>query len=77
MASLHADTLREQFDMNGFVRRLAPILPLSLTIWCGYDAVIAMQQGRTGGAIWEAAKALIFVGVAFLIYDTGKRIPDR
>jgi hypothetical protein len=63
--------------MNGFVRRLAPILPLSLTIWCGYDAVIAIQQGRTGGAIWEAVKALLFLCMAYGIHETGKRIPDR
>lgn len=62
--------------MNGFARRVAPVLPLVLTVWCGYDAVIAAQAGRTGKAIWEGVKALLFLGVAYLINDTGKRFSD-
>jgi hypothetical protein len=62
--------------MGGLARRLAPILPLLLTLWCTYDAVMAVQQGRTGKAVWEAVKALLFVGVAYLMNDTGKRISD-
>lgn len=63
--------------MGGVTRRLAPVLPLLLTAWCGYDAVMAAQQGRTGKAIWEAVKALLFIGVAYLMNDTGKRFSDR
>lgn len=62
--------------MNGFIRRLAPVLPLLLTVWCAYDAVMAVQQGRTGKAIWEGVKALLFIGVAYLMNDTGKRFSD-
>lgn len=58
------------------MRRVAPVLPLILTVWCAYDAVMAAQQGRTGKAIWEAAKAVLFVGLAYLINDTGKRFTD-
>jgi len=63
--------------VSGVTRRLAPVLPLLLTVWCGYDAVMAAQQGRTAKAVWEAVKALLFVGVAYLINDTGKRFSDR
>jgi hypothetical protein len=59
-----------------FTKRIAPLLPLILTVWCAYDAVMAAQQGRTGKAIWEGVKALLFVGVAYLINDTGKRFSD-
>ena len=62
--------------MNGLLRRMAPVLPLALTVWCAYDAVVAVQQGRTGKAVWEGVKALLFVGVAYLMYDTGKRFSD-
>ena len=62
--------------MNGFTRRLAPVLPLLMSIWCAYDAVIAVQGGRTGKAVWEAIKALLMLGVAYLIHDTGKRFSD-
>ncbi|GAB1341286.1 hypothetical protein MASR1M101_04130 [Gemmatimonas sp.] len=63
--------------MNGFMRKVAPVLPLLLTVWCAYDAVMALQQGRTGKAVWEGAKALLFVGVAYLMNDTGKRFSDQ
>lgn len=62
--------------MSGLMRRLAPVVPLLLTVWCGYDAVMAAQQGRTGKAVWEGVKALLFVGVAYLMHDTGKRFSD-
>lgn len=62
--------------MSGFARRLAPILPLLMSVWCTYDAVMAMQQGRTGKAVWEAVKALLFIGVTYFMYDTGKRISN-
>jgi hypothetical protein len=58
------------------MRRLAPVLPLLLTVWCAYDAVMALQAGRTGKAIWEGVKALLFIGVAYLMNDTGKRFSD-
>lgn len=61
--------------MNGFMRKVAPVLPLLLTVWCAYDAVMALQQGRTGKAVWEGAKALLFVGVAYLMNDTGSASP--
>ena len=60
--------------MSGFLRRIAPFIPLSLTMWYGYDAVVAQQQGRTGSAIWEAVKALLFLCMAYAIQETGKRI---
>jgi hypothetical protein len=59
--------------MGGMMRRFAPVLPLVLTVWCAYDAVMAAQQGRTGKAVWEGIKALLFVGVAYIMNDTGKR----
>ncbi|WP_461412072.1 hypothetical protein [Gemmatimonas sp.] len=59
------------------MRKVAPVLPLLLTVWCAYDAVMALQQGRTGKAVWEGAKALLFVGVAYLMNDTGKRFSDQ
>lgn len=62
--------------MGGQARRLAPILPLLLTVWCTYDAIMAIQQGRTGKAVWEGIKALLFIGVAYLMHDTGKRISE-
>lgn len=62
--------------MGRITRRLAPLLPLLLTVWCLYDAVMAAQQGRTGRAVWEGVKALLFIGVAYLMNDTGKRISD-
>jgi hypothetical protein len=58
------------------MRRFAPVLPLLLTVWCAYDAVMAVQQGRTGKAVWEGVKALLFLCVAYLMNDTGKRISD-
>lgn len=58
------------------MRRLAPLLPLLLAVWCGYDAVMAVQQGRTGRAVWEASKALLFVALAYFMHDTGKRFSD-
>jgi hypothetical protein len=63
--------------MNGLARRLAPVLPLILTVWCTYDSVMAAQDGRNGKAIWEGVKALLFLGIAYLMNDTGKRISDR
>lgn len=62
--------------MNGFTRRFAPVLPLLMSVWCGYDAVVALQAGRTGKVVWEGVKALLFLGVAYLINDTGKRFSD-
>ena len=62
--------------MSGFARRLAPIIPLLMSVWCTYDAVMAVQQGRTGKAVWEGVKTLFFIGVAYLVHDTGKRISD-
>jgi hypothetical protein len=62
--------------MRGLARRLAPMLPLLMSIWCAYDAVSAGQGGRTGKAVWEGVKALLFLGVAYLIHDTGKRFPE-
>lgn len=62
--------------MGGLARRLAPILPLFLSVWCAYDAIMAVQQGRTGKAVWEGVKALLFIGVAYLMHDTGKRISN-
>jgi hypothetical protein len=58
------------------MRKLAPVLPLLLTVWCAYDAVMALQQGRTGKAVWEGVKGLLFIGVAYLMNDTGKRFSD-
>lgn len=58
------------------MRKFAPVLPLLLTVWCAYDAVMAVQQGRIGKAVWEGVKALLFLGVAYLMYDTGKRFSD-
>ena len=63
--------------MGGITRRLAPVLPLMLTVWCAYDALVATQQGRTGKAVWEGVKALLFIGVAYLMHDTGRRFSDR
>lgn len=63
--------------MGGLARRLAPILPLLMSVWCTYDAIMAIQQGRTGKAVWEGIKALLFIGVAYLMHDTGKRISER
>lgn len=62
--------------MNGPLRRLAPLLPLLLTVWCAYDAIMAVRQGHTGKAVWEGVKALLFIGVAYLMNDTGKRFSD-
>lgn len=62
--------------MTGSLRRLAPLLPLVLTVWCAYDAIMAAQQGRTGKAVWEGVKAVLFIGVAYLMNDTGKRFTD-
>ncbi len=62
--------------MTGSLRRLAPLLPLALTVWCAYDAIMAAQQGRTGKAVWEGVKAVLFIGVAYLMNDTGKRFTD-
>jgi chromate transport protein ChrA len=59
------------------MKRFFPLLPLLLSIWCGFDAVMAVQEGRTGKAIWEAVKAIIFVLVAYLMWDTGKRFSDN
>ncbi len=58
------------------MRKFAPVLPLLITVWCAYDAVMAVQQGRTGKAVWEGVKALLFVGLAYLMHDTGKRFSD-
>jgi hypothetical protein len=52
------------------------MLPLLMSIWCAYDAVSAGQGGRTGKAVWEGVKALLLLGVAYLIHDTGKRFPE-
>lgn len=62
--------------MGGLTRRLAPLLPLGMTVWCSYDAVMAAQQGHTGKAVWEGVKAVLFIGIAYVIYDTGRRFSD-
>lgn len=68
--------MRGRCKVSGRFRRLAPLLPLLVALWCGYDAVLAVQQGRTGAAVWEGAKMLIFLVVTYLMNDFGKRIPD-
>ena len=76
MVNSRVGTLRGRYSLGRRARRLAPILPLWFTVWCTYDAIMAIQQGRTGKVVRDGIKALLSIGVASLMHDAGKRISE-
>jgi hypothetical protein len=53
-----------------------PFVAVGVAVWNIVDLVTAVQNDRIGRAVWQGVKALIFIGLAVLMYDTGKRISD-
>lgn len=77
MAHSRADILHGRFEMQRLLRMIMPFVAAGLSVWAGYDLVIAVQDGRMGRAVFKGVGVLVWLFAAYLMYDTGKRIePD-
>ncbi len=61
--------------MKRLFRAAMPILPLVMSVLAGVDAVAAFQTGRTGRGAFKIVSVLVWLFVAYMLYETNKRIP--
>ncbi|QJR35007.1 hypothetical protein [Gemmatimonas groenlandica] len=61
--------------MKRLFRTLMPLLPIGLAILAGIDAVTAFQTERTGRGAFKVLSVLVWLFIAYMLYETNKRIP--
>ena len=52
-----------------------PIVPLALVVLAAIDAVTAFESGRLGRGAFKAISGLVWLFIAYMLYETNKRIP--
>ncbi len=53
-----------------------PILPVVLAVLAVIDAVTAFQTGRVGRGAFKVVSVLVWLFIAYMLYETSKRIPS-
>jgi hypothetical protein len=54
---------------------IMPILPAALAVIAVIDAVTAFQGGRIGRGAFNVVSVLVWLFIAYMLYETNKRIP--
>ncbi len=73
-ARSHADTSPGRSDMQRVLRIIMPFVAAMLAVLDAIDFVAAVQEGRIGRAVWKAFMVLLLLFVAYMLYETGRRI---
>ena len=60
--------------MRGF-RTMMPLLPAALAVLAVIDAFTAFQGGRIGRGAFKVFSSLMWLFIAYMLYETNKRIP--
>ncbi len=60
--------------MQRVLRIIMPFVAAMLAVMDAIDLVVAVQEGRIGRAVWKAFMVLLLLFVAYMLYETGKRI---
>lgn len=61
--------------MKRLLRAAMPLLPMVLSVLALIEAVSAFQGGRTGRGAFKVVSVLVWLFVAYMLYETNKRIP--
>lgn len=61
--------------MKRVFRALMPLLPIGLAVLAVMDAVTAFQSERMGRGAFKVVSVLVWLFIAFMLYETNKRIP--
>jgi hypothetical protein len=62
--------------MKRLFRALMPILPIGLAVLAVIDAVTAFQTERMGRGAFKVVSVLVWLFIAYMLYETNKRIPS-
>lgn len=55
---------------------IPPLLALLVGLYHAYEAVSAAMGGHYGRMAWKGVLAVVLVGAAWFMHDTGKRFSD-
>ena len=61
--------------MKRVFRTIMPLLPTALAVLAVIDAVTAFQNGRIGRGAFKVFSSLMWLFLAYMLYETNKRIP--
>jgi len=61
--------------MARLLRAGMPLLPIVMSVLAVIDAATAFQTGRTGRGAFKVVSVLVWLFVAYMLYETNKRIP--
>ena len=61
--------------MKRVFRAIMPLLPTALAVLAVIDAVTAFQSGRIGRGAFNVVSVLVWLFIAYMLYETNKRIP--
>lgn len=61
--------------MKRVFRALMPLLPIGLAVLAVMDAVTAFQSDRMGRGAFKVVSVLVWLFIAYMLYETNKRIP--
>ncbi|WP_309669802.1 hypothetical protein [Gemmatimonas sp.] len=61
--------------MKRLFRTLMPLLPIGLAVLAIIDAVTAFQTQRIGRGAFKVVSVLVWLFIAYMLYETNKRIP--
>ena len=56
-------------------RTIMPLLPAALAVLAGIDAFTAFQGGRIGRGAFKVFSSLVWLFIAYIMYETNTRIP--
>ncbi len=60
--------------MQRVLRIIMPFVAAALAVMDAIDLVNAVQDGRIGRAIWKGFMVLLLLFVAYMLFETGRRI---
>lgn len=55
---------------------IPPVLAILAGLYHAYEAIGAASAGSYGRMAWKGALAVVLVGAAWIMHDTGKRFSD-
>jgi len=61
--------------MKRVFRTIMPLLPAALAVLAVIDGVTAFQSGRIGRGAFKVLSFLVWLFIAYMLYETNKRIP--
>ena len=56
-------------------RTIIPFLPAALAVLAVIDALTAFQSGRIGRGAFKVFSSLVWLFIAYMLFETNKRIP--